>query len=137
MRAHFREGHLENKERRNVPGGCHTFQTQRWCLRYSSGEQFWSTDVRANTGLCRMTHTSVKTLHQPVLPHRTEIWGCVLAARVPRGHAQATRAAFRCTSSIFLCKRGTADRRKTPDCSDIVWDRSWATARELQEDPQS
>lgn len=46
MRAHLGEGHLENKERRNIPGGRDTFP-------YSSGEQFWSTEVRANTGLCR------------------------------------------------------------------------------------
>ena len=94
MRAHFREGHLEKKERRNVPRGCDAFQMQRQSLRYSSGEQFRSTNVRVNTGLCRMTHTSVETLHQPVLPRRTEIWGCVLAARMPRGHTQATQAAL-------------------------------------------
>lgn len=91
MRAHFRKGHLENKRRRNVSAGCNTFQMQRWSLRYRSGEQFWSTNVKANTGLCRMTCTSVETLHQLVLPCRTGIWGCMLAARVPRGHAQATQ----------------------------------------------
>lgn len=113
MRAHFREGHLEKKERRNVPRGCDAFQMQRWSLRYSSGEQFWSSNVRANTGLCRMTHTSVETLHTSPSFLAGQRFGvaCLLHA-CPEVTHKPPRLHYHSTSSIFLCRRRNADRRK-------------------------
>lgn len=58
-----------------------------------------------------MTHTSVEMLHQRVLLCRTEIWGHVLTAHIPRGHTQPPGLCNH-ISSIFLFKGGTADRQK-------------------------